>query len=65
MAFQLNVQLPVRQGRIACPAKRGRLNPATCLTCTKLISVTRDQGDIKQVRCRPWVAGNVRWSAAR
>lgn len=64
MAFQLNVQLLVREGRIACPAKHGRINPATCLTCTKLISVTRNPDDIEHVRCRPWATGNVRWSAA-
>ena len=65
MAFEVNVQLPVRQGRIACPAKRRRIDPAICLACTKLTSMTRDADDIKYVLCRPWVAGNARWSSAR
>jgi hypothetical protein len=64
MAFQFEVHLPVRDGRISCPVRRQQIDAAGCLSCRRLVSVTR-RGDAEQVNCRPWTASNARWSVLR
>jgi hypothetical protein len=64
VGFKLQVHLPVRYGRVSCPAKRGHIDPEACLSCPRLVNVTR-RTRIEHVSCRPYAACNTRWSALR